>query len=203
MGQQFYHVDRTGGLEVGETVELGWEFELGGREDPSGVTAPNGELLRELFPEGVTRHGIRHLSVIVSNQGGRDVPGKRENLIGLINTDDRGEKPIQAAPHTSMYEWCFELVRRAEFPEERSRFQSVFAWDDPQRGELRAAPGKDPRILRVEAQNATRRDMSLIDFNTFGTGMRDARAYWKGETRGDPTWEYLLEPPVEVVGVER
>ncbi len=200
MGRQFYHVDRTGGLAVGDTVELGWEFELGG--DETGVKAPNDELLRETYPEGVTRHGIRHLSVIISNQHGRRVEGKRENLVGFINTTDPGEKPVEAAPHTSMYEWCFELVRRAEFPEERSRFQSVFAWAEPNTAELRSAPGTEPRVLRVEAERATKRDMSLIDFNTFGNGMRNARAYWKGETLGDPTWEYLLEPPVEVVGVE-
>ena len=103
----------------------------------------------------------------------------------------------------SLTEILFDYVRRSCFKERPSRFQSVFAFDNIEQA-------KDFRyrfnnsignIWEIEANNFFKADMNLLDLKSFKLMQLDyhAHLYWKGETIGNPYWEYLLVPPVKVI----
>ena len=66
--------------------------------------------LVELFPEGLSRHGWRHML-------------DRHDFLRDPITNDA------FVNHTWQVEFTFEMVRRAAFPKINSRFQSYFAWE--------------------------------------------------------------------------
>lgn len=106
-------------------------------------------------------------------------------------------------------EVILELVRRRKYPGKRSRFQSVFAFEELDRAKrfveeyrYEKAAVEKAQIWEVEADQVTHRgDMAQFDqpFANLATGAELARKYWDGAESETPLWEVLLEPPVTVV----
>lgn len=145
------------------------------------------EFLNQIHPDGLSRHGYNYLY----NPALFDEDHQRDNalLIGLI----------------------LELVRRSDFPDKPSRYQSLFACQEisevkqfrellaNERGDdgIRTAP-----IYEVRNQNPVHRgDMRLL--NSDGPILdiyRRAHLYWSGESLThangeDPFWEILIPLP--------
>jgi hypothetical protein len=82
-------------------------------------------------------------------------------------------------------EWFFELVRRSEFPNVRSRFQAVFAMASlaDARAFRHAIPGNLlVPIVRVQGDLAHRANMNLIRWTAPAVAtLARAREYWRGE----------------------
>lgn len=78
MTETFVHVDRLGKLEAGDVLDLDWSRQLSD-EDESAVTAQNEAVLRDLYPEGLSRHGVRYASTVVGPDQNVTTPGKSES----------------------------------------------------------------------------------------------------------------------------
>jgi hypothetical protein len=147
--------------------------ELTLRTDYPWVPAPAQSLVAEWFPEGLTQHGRQYLL------------------------------DFQSDPNSRTLEVMWELVRRAEFQDKRSRMTSVFAMASLEdalafRAEFRAGPKAG--IYRVDGECCHMGNMRLIGWGATGaTAIANARSYWRGE-RGEASelWECLLKPPVTV-----
>ena len=58
----------------------------------------------------------------------------------------------------------------------------------------------DQQIVEVECSEYSVKDMDLVTPSYFGQIFSMGRKYWNGEPGSDtPSWEVLMEPPVEVV----
>ena len=127
-----------------------------------------------LYPEGVSSHGNHYI------------------LTG--NTFANDSEPI--------IELLFEYVRRSDFPQRTSRFQSFFAFDNLELAQdfILNYWNSAYNIWEVQADRYFKADMNLLSLKD-SLLVLDYRAhlYWKGETIGNPFWEYLLVPPVKVI----
>lgn len=131
-----------------------------------------------LFPDGVSSHGERYFVSSVPA-----VNFENRNIDGLL-------------------EIVFEYVRRANFPNKPSRFQSLFAFDSFEQAELfRQRPNNDGVIWEVECDNYFKVDMNLLTANDSILVLScRANLYWSGKTINEnPFWEYLLSPPISVI----
>lgn len=145
--------------------------------------------LNQIYPEGLSKHGYNYLynPALFDDNHQRD----KAFLIGLI----------------------FELVRRSDFPEKPSRYQSLFACREisevkqfrellaRERGDdgIRIAP-----IYEVRNEKPVHLgDMRLLDSNGPILDIyRRAYLYWSGEslayTNGEePFWEILIPLPAK------
>lgn len=99
-------------------------------------------------------------------------------------------------------ELVFEYVRRANFPKNPSRFQSVFGFESlSQALEFRDKfGGGQGTIWEAESKRYFKADMSLL---TLGSSILMcsyfANKYWSGKPGSNPFWEILLIPPVKVL----
>lgn len=110
------------------------------------------------------------------------------------------EDAINIEPQVAHYERYLELIRRLEFPEKQSRYQSFFAFDNLQAAKEFLPSGREKaQIFRVQAANAEKKDQNLIEVGTLAQVFSKGRRYWRGDKSENPDWEVLLEPPVEVV----
>lgn len=201
MAATFYHVDRLGGLEPGDVLDLDWSLHLA--DNPEKRVSPQEEpVLRELYPEGLSRHGARYASTIIGVDQNASTPGQSQPLVAFLETVDPETQGVFSAPTNALYEWFTELVRLAEFPDQRSRFQSFFAWENRnQISDLPPGNHPDQQIVKVQCEEYARRDMSLVKVESLSQGIVNARIYWESEAGDDPTWEILMEPPVEVIDI--
>jgi len=201
MATTFYHMDRLGKREPGDVLGVDWSWQLA--NSPEKTVAPQEEaVLRELYPEGLSRHGVRYASTIIGLDQNAPSPGQSQPLVAFLDTIDSETDGIFSAPTNALYEWFTELVRLAEFPEKRSRFQSFFAWEHrDQINDLPRGDYPDQHIVKVQCEEYTRRDMSLVKCKSFSQGVMNARTYWEGGAGDDPTWEIVMEPPVEVIEI--
>ena len=125
--EQFFHLDRAGSLEIGETISL----------EPVSINSEfSGPIhhVNELFKEGVSKHGLQYI-----NQ--RDTP-------------------------ECLSEWFFEYVRKGNFNDKPSRFQSFFAVAslvDIKRlqKKLNYSGGT---VYLIECENYFQADMNLIGY---------------------------------------
>ncbi|MCK9251086.1 MAG: DUF2441 domain-containing protein [Solirubrobacteraceae bacterium] len=152
-----------------ETLEL---------EHPGPLPERAMRLLRDWFPDGVSRHGNYYFA-----QALKMTPDQASSLaVDLV----------------------FETVRRYEFPRLPSRMQTIFAVDsleDAERFRVGRRPDDAP-IFLVSGRVAHRANMYLTGLGNYGAGaIINARDYWSGEQGEVPDllWEYLLEPPVTVI----
>ena len=128
----------------------------------------------KMFPDGVSSFGERYF---------------------LRNSSD----PRLTEP---AIELIFEYVRRANFPERPSRFQSVFGFESlNQVIEFRNRFGGGQGVIwEIESEKYFRADMSLL---TLGSSILVcsyfANKYWAGKPGENPFWEILLIPPVKVL----
>jgi hypothetical protein len=108
-----------------------------------------------------------------------------------------------------------ELVRRAEFPQRPSRFQSVFGWEMLADAKLflaefgNSCPGA--QLFEVQSDSEPfRADMRCLDIRGSILVMAyGARCYWRqglndlgsfpGANTVAPFWELLLSPPVRIL----
>lgn len=197
MTETFVHVDRLDKLEAGDVLDLDWSMQL---TNESAITAQNEAVLRDLYPEGLSRHGVRYASTMVGPDQNVTTPGKSEPLVAFLDTVDPETEGVFSKPTNALYEWFVELVRLAEFSECQSRFQSFFAWDS--QDQIRDLPQVDDQrqqLVEVRCNAYTRRDMSLVSSASFSQGLANARRYWRGAAGDDPVWEIVMEPPVEVI----
>lgn len=138
--------------------------------------SPALELAQDWFPNGMTQHGIRYLLAVDSQL-------ERDRTIELV----------------------WEMVRRAEFADRPSRMTSIFAWEtleDAQAFQARNRSFSQTLIYVVRGVSRHRANMPLLGAfaGAGGSGIQDARAYWRGDRgRAPELWEHLLEPPVTVI----
>ena len=204
MTETFYHVDGHGELEAGESMELEWPPQIKNRvvtKSPS----PNEELLKKEYPNGLSRHGARYAqsALVVSDEvslgeGWEAMSG----VFDFIDTEEGDRGRQRTPPYQVQYEWIFELLRRAEFEEAQSRFQSYFAWPSLEDAEQFITDHRDEEqtLFKVRCDKYELRDMDLIQASHIGSGLANARQYWKGEAGSEtPTWEVVMEPPIDVV----
>ncbi|WP_424016319.1 hypothetical protein ACOZ4N_01460 (plasmid) [Halorientalis pallida] len=214
----FYHVDLFGELEVGDTLGLYWPPKVNSTEyvlPADDSMNPNHDvgILKEEFPEGLSSHGARHaLSALIGTreppiEGGVELPLKDEYqglVSSLFRSESKGSdyEQIHHEPAPVLFETGVELVRQIDHEEEQSRFQSYFGgqtYEDVNQYRQQYQGG-DGQIMKVECESYEIRDMDLVEATSFIEILRKGRKYWKGKAGSDdPTWEVLMEPPVEVV----
>lgn len=183
---RFYTVDRSGSLKLGTEVRCDSDF-AAARFFPVQdhfTRQELEELTLQLFPGGLTSHGKKYLldeCLIISTPQG----------------------PAPCVPHIPMIELVSELVRRVLFPEKPSRMTALFAWETYHEAvEFQKEHGGGP-IYVIEADTFFRGDMKLLYLGGSGIGaVQFAIKYWRGESGPSPRWEYLLVPPVQIVGAE-
>ena len=122
----FYHLDRKGTLSPGSVVTLrppnySSLITAGIPIDPT--------FLPSLYPSGLSQHGQSYL-IDVGQHTRQQIPQTGEPLARL----------------SSVLEMYWELVRRAEFPDKPSRFESLFAFKTP--NEARALVAERDRYMR-------------------------------------------------------
>jgi len=134
------------------------------------------EHLNMLFPDGVTTHGD--------------------------NSFVKNDTHFQVSSYTIELVW--ENVRRAHFPTNPSRFQSVFAVETLDAAQAFRSVFGHPthKIWIVESQSSFRANMELL--RTLNTALMTsylAHLYWSQQSPvGHPEyWEILLTPPVHVL----
>lgn len=199
----FYHVDRSNTRTVGDRLELEWPGKL--RDDTIAHSGDdNEEILRELYPEGLSRHGARYAHAALVSRSGETLPDGYEPMAGLVNIVQDGQQLTKTiSPFSVRDELLLELVRMAEFEECRSRFQSFFAFEEVGEAGLfyREHRSGSAQMLEVTCDHYVKRDMNLVSGMFFGTGVENAKRYWRGEAGDElPTWEIVMEPPVEITG---
>lgn len=202
MSEVFFHIDRNNSLELGDELELDWSFRLGGEEAPQ-AQPENKQVLQDMYPEGLSRHGFQYASAMIAEDNNAHPPGKSKPIITALPTSDPDLSHIFSEPNSTRYEWLFELVRLSEFKSCQSRFQSVFGWQNkPEIEDLKPVQGQDPQLVKLSCDDYHKHDNSLLKFTSFSGGLENAKKYWKGYESPDPTWEILMEPPVEVVEIK-
>jgi len=182
---RFFHVDRAGLLLPGQLLVMN-PVALNAGTPPEFVAHANA-----MFPNGLSEHGRRYFL-------NSSIPA----ALAIADPKARGERVGD-----EMLELMFELTRRASYLDRPSRFESVFAWKTLAEAKAFRARGGNSaaKIVRVEADDAFRADMNLLSMATTLVVSYYSHQYWSGRRApaANPTWEYLLRPPVRVVSVER
>lgn len=200
-----YHVDRSNSLEPDDTLELENELFINSDERVV-VPQPMMETLRERYPEGLSRHGTRFACVHLDSNDYVSFADDTMPLIGRYqfeNNETGAHRQESREPFEPIIEWVFELVRSSEFPQRPSRFQSFFGFETRQEAaEFRNRYGSDTQVVEVEYGDGFTADMEALKCPSFADGLRHATTYWQGESSTtDPTWEILMQPPVEVIDI--
>lgn len=162
---ELFTIDRTSGLRPGMTCSLTEYRDI----KPVEVA----EIIREMCPGGVSRHGKMYL-----------VEGTQTSTLSDATT-----------------EMLFEWVRRAKFPDRPSRYQCIFAVDSlssantfMQEMGVTGAP-----IFRVVPNTEPfRADMRLLDAKmSAAVNVYFASLYWQGlpHPAGSSFWEWLVPCP--------
>lgn len=197
-----YHYDRLGLLHTGDFLSLSPCEKIGSQYH---------EILYKLFPNGISEHGEKYINDMFTN-----MPVIMP--LGLVTIGNLIASSYNLGP--CMCEWTFESVRRSVFPENPSRFQSMFCLSSPE--ELK----RWPEITTTASQNAQLFEISVSDdlkpfdsallrgglvcrFNPPTESMCSlgflplaslnlANQYWSGLLSDEPRMEYLVPLPVQV-----
>jgi len=171
---QFYHVDRSGTLQAGMDITLTQYKNVTPRELQQHAD--------ELFPDGVSHHGSSYFL------------GGKSDFLGDESNPKLASFQIDV---------LLEYVRRAHFPRRPSRFQSVFATDSLESAQkFRQERGQaNQAIWEVRSEKYFPADEDWLSLGTSVLAFSySAHRYWSGEPRGpQPSWEFLLSPPVKVI----
>jgi len=167
-----YHVDRSNLLDHGDTLELEDEPVI----DPDEKVVLSDEeqaALNERYPEGLSWHGARYACVSLGTNDSISFNYDTEPIIGVYQVENRetGECGHRnREPVSPLYEWVFELVRMADFPDRPSRFQSFFGFET--REEAAAfQSGTDAQIIEVEYDDGFTADMDLLSCQSYAHGL--------------------------------
>jgi hypothetical protein len=120
-----YHISRSSELKEGTVIKLYDNLEIGMDIDDKVLSKllPNGikedglsiDLIKELFPDGVSLHGINYLRDLYYPYG--------EDFM----TDIKSSNQIISMAIT---EYSFELIRRLKYSHIPSRFETLFALEN-------------------------------------------------------------------------
>ena len=177
-----YSVDRKRIYVVGQTIHLYQTDPLKGRpllNSNTGLfTSRDIEShIRELFPDGLSAHGWQYMADRVINP--------------VLNGQ-------QYTPCNHAIEILFENVRRANFSQRPSRFQSVFGFETAEAAAAFNTGGWSTFLL--EAKKSIRLDQTWLRISEQSSiASYSAHKYWSGESSPNPQWELLLAPPVRIV----
>lgn len=200
-----YHVDRSNQLAVGDMLDLQDEPFINS-EDRVVPDAIESDIVEEHYPEGLSRHGSLYAYMKLGRNDTVQFHDETIPFIGVFELENP-ETGIcdtrNTDPTSAIYEWVFELVRRSEFPDRPSRFQSFFGFEtEEDAGAFRSNFGPAAQILEIEYEGGYRADMDLLSTQSFAHGLHQALTYWQGDPGSDePTWELLMRPPVEITGI--
>lgn len=203
-----YHADRNSLLSEGMKLDLKADYEL---------TRPEQIVFRDLFPEGLSKHGINYIQDCVYNFRHfpvRFIPTSKSELRCIV-ADEITEANYRIS--STECEYKFELIRRALFPTLPSRFQSIFAVSDLSDFEQWLDVGftSDDHVYELQVPDGTKRFDSTWLRGGYNTGydveknlvfqgyspsisLHLAINYWKGAPSESPRWEYLVPLPVTV-----
>lgn len=187
---RFYHVARNQ-LEPDQIINLIKISEFN-------ITPPKIEnYIDTSFEGGLTYHGFEYLI------------NERRKILKTISLKENGiftEKKIieDAEP---IIEIVFEYVRKSNYGNRPSRFQSIFAAEHLKgakdfRDRYRKSEGD---IWEIECETYFKADMNIITDPLYNTPLiltYLAHEYWLGHSHPKypkPSWEYLLTPPVKVL----
>lgn len=182
----YYHVDRASSLSSGKKIQLARDFssvdiwnvqELYSKQDAT-------DRALSLYSEGISSHGIQYLLTQ-----------------GIVIFHPGSNVPQQIAPAVPMTEAIFELIRKTEFPDKPSRFQSMFGWCDlSQARHFKASCAVDATIYEIESDNAFIADQNLLYLGASVIGAYElARQYWSGYRSSNVKLEAVIPLP-SVVG---
>lgn len=180
---EFYHVSRTD-ISIGSTFNLMKIDDLEGSISAEGHYTDTDfrDRLKLDYPQGITRHGHTYLF----------------NTFHYI----KNEHGTDFIVHMPMIETTFELVRQGHYPNEPSRFTSVFGvctLDDANDLIAKRFAGQGT-IFKVSCEKFWKKDMNLLKTGgSFAGNMILARKYWEGNSSPKPFWELLMAPPVRII----
>jgi len=174
----YFHVDRLCRLSSGQIIISS--------KEATGYETLRAQMMHELFPGGVSRHGVEYFI-----DSGHAQP----------SVDTNG-----------MIEMIAELMRRVKYPERPSRFQSLFAWQTLEDAYRFAGQSKLSRpdnanpafaVWEVDTMGSGEIFASDMKLLSLGTCWLDAfvhiDAYWHQDYSSDPFVEVLLPLPVRVI----
>ena len=167
----FFHIDWSLCLQEGQIINL--------NKFSDNIPEKIQSHVNLLFPKGISSHGRTY---IVSE---------------IFNYDH-----CTVTRSVNIIEYLFEYVRKSYYSQRPSRFQSVFAFDNIEKAKFFQDKYRNSQgnIWEIESEESFKVDMNLL---TLGNSLLEAdyyaHLYWKGETTGNPFWEYLLVPPVKVI----
>lgn len=177
-GKSYFHVDRLCRLSSGQIITSS--------KEATDHQTPRAQMMQDLFPNGVSRHGVEYFI-----ESGHAQP----------NADTNG-----------MIEMIAELMRRLKYPQRPSRFQSLFAWQTLEDAHRFAGPSKLPRpdnanpafaVWEVDTMGPGETFASDMKLLSLGACWLDAfihiDAYWHQDYSSDPFVEVLLPLPVRVI----
>jgi hypothetical protein len=166
----FYHLDRKRNY-----LRPNWVMELLRLSIPP-ERAEEGAHLYELFPKGVSNHGLIYAC---------------------------GYAP--AGPEQAR-EFLLEHTRQEHYSDHPSRFACYYACGSLEDARSLKSAGQggnqlwDQAIIwKVEAAEAFRADMTWLTPIFHLDPDRNAHRYWQQAASPRPLWEYLLTPPVRVI----
>ncbi len=163
----FFHVDSGKSLKKGQKIKLTHYYGIENKELEEHVNL--------LFPKGFSRHGERYFvsSQIRVEFKESDLPSLLEN--NYIKTTSNSRNGI--------IEILFEYVRRSNFPDKPSRFQSLHAFktiEDATKFRKEYCESKG-YVWEVKCDNAFKVDMNLL--NLEGSLLKlsyKIHKYWSG-----------------------
>ncbi|MDD1685596.1 DUF2441 domain-containing protein [Methanoregula sp.] len=208
---EFFHLDRSKKLTSGKILTCDSNYD----DCESWVVTDLFEkndlirLINDLYPNGLTEHGKKYLL-----EQGLIIKGLVFEYKSLIKSDQitgleignqicnipRG--PAQFIHNIPIIELTFELIRRMEFPQLPSRFQSIFGWSTLNEAKaFRETHGNgESDIYSVKCEECIKVDMNLLLMGGSPIGsIILARKYWSGEAGNNPRWEILMKPPVYII----
>ncbi|MGN7183630.1 hypothetical protein [Cytobacillus kochii] len=147
-----------------------------------------------------------------STKGNKDIFKEHANFMFPRGLSEHGKQYLNAANSVdSITEWFYEYIRRTDFYNRPSRFESVFAFGnmvDLQRFRTQSKMEQIFPIYKIQSSNFFKADMNLVGNqpSPLATSLF-AHYYWSGETNIDinkkfnltPLWEYLLTGPIKVL----
>lgn len=191
-----YHLDRSGRLSKGVRLNL-----VSSTTDDQLRAEGAGAEVARMFPNGISPHGLRYLSTV---------------CVRLFEAPFFNFGAISGELSSVLIEQTLELVRRADFPNMPSRFQSVFCVDDPSDldawPEITATGGTLFEITPENPSKVARLDASFLkggfteivgnmgvdECYSIPMCVTIAYRYWSGERSESPKPEVLVELPATV-----
>lgn len=172
---KLYHIDRSGTINAGQTLELQKNIHLGNEQKEKCLN-----MIMPYYKDGLSYHGIQYLLInsLFNN-----------NVMSLSNVMDI----------------IFEYERLLNYNEKLSRYQSFFAFDSEGVKKFindNNLCNSTYKIYEVKSDYVEKHNMSLISGSMHYNIAAMAKIYWENGT--DPydrpvLNEYLLKYPIQVL----